>query len=228
MSTKPRQLAADRPGPETGSSTVTVSRLFHESHRQLQRQFDTGRLADRIEERLVRDHITPDDRAFIERMDMFFIATADAAGRPNCSYKGGDPGFVRILDESTLVFPNYDGNGMYLSMGNTLENSAVGLLFIDFENQKRLRVNGTARISPASSVAPAYPEAQFVVNVAVQQVFPNCPRYIHKMKKIESSKFVPRPAVRTPVPAWKRMDWACDVLAAGDPALARDDRPAQR
>jgi len=226
MSTKPNRTKADGSRSDSASSAATVSKLYHESHRRLQRQFDTQHLADRIEERLFREHITPDDRAFIERMDMFFIATADAAGRPNCSYKGGDPGFVRVLDEFTLVFPNYDGNGMYVSTGNTLENAHVGLLFIDFENQKRLRVNGTARIDPASSVTPAYPEAQFVVNVTVQQVFANCPRYIHKMKKVESSKFVPRPNARTPVPAWKRMQWACDVLPAGDPALTPDEAPS--
>jgi len=200
-----------------------MSKLFGESHRQLQRQFDTVRLADRIEERLFHEHISVDDRAFIERMDMFFLATADSSGRPNCSYKGGDPGFVRVLDEGTLVFPNYDGNGMYVSMGNAQENPHVGLLFIDFENQKRLRVNGTARILPASSIAPPYPEAQFIVRVSVRQVFPNCPRYIHKMRKIEPSKFIPRLQARTPVPAWKRMDWACDVLPSGDPALAPDE-----
>jgi predicted pyridoxine 5'-phosphate oxidase superfamily flavin-nucleotide-binding protein len=195
-----------------------MSKLFRDSHRKLQREFDTERLADRIEERLCRDHITADDQAFIERLDMFFLATADAAGRPNCSYKGGDPGFVRVLDERTLVFPNYDGNGMYLSMGNTSENSHVGMLFIDFENQKRLRVNGTAHRVAADSVEPPYTEAQFLVKVAVREVFPNCPRYIHKMQLAERSKFVPRPAVATPVPGWKRMDWACDVLPAGDPA----------
>ena len=195
-----------------------MSKLYSASHRRLQREFDTERLADRIEERLFRVQVTDDDRAFIQRMDMFFLATADAAGRPNCSYKGGDPGFVRVLDEHTLVFPNYDGNGMYLSMGNAAENAHVGLLFIDFENQKRLRVNGIARIGPAASVEPRYPEAQFVVRVAVQQVFPNCPRYIHKMQVVEHSQFVPRPAVATPIPAWKRMDWASDVLPAGDPA----------
>src|SRR5476651_1998019 len=167
-----------------------MSKLFGDSHRQLQRQFDTERLADRIEERLFREKITNDDRAFIERMDMFFLATADAAGRPNCSYKGGDTGFVRALDEFTLVFPNYDGNGMYPSMGNAVENAHVGLLFIDFENQKRLRVNGVAEIGTASSVDPPYPEAQFVVRVSVRQVFPNCPRYIHKMQRVEASKFV--------------------------------------
>ena len=200
-----------------------MSKLFGASHRQLQRQFDTQRLADRIEQRLFREQITDDDRAFIERMELFFLATADVAGRPNCSYKGGDPGFVRVIDPLTLVFPNYDGNGMYISMGNTVENPHVGLLFIDFENQKRLRVNGIAQMAAASSVDPPYPEAQFVVKVSVRQVFPNCPRYIHKMQRIESSKFVPRPTLRTPVPGWKRMDWACDVLPAGDPACLPEE-----
>jgi uncharacterized protein len=195
-----------------------MSGLFGESHRRLQREFDTERLANRIEERLLHDYISSDDRAFIERMDMFFLATADAAGRPNCSYKGGDPGFVRVADPHTLLFPNYDGNGMYLSMGNALENGHVGLLFIDFQNPKRLRVNGDARIVAAASVQPPYVEAQFLVQVTVREVFPNCPRYIHKMRTIERSTFVPRPAVATPVPGWKRMEWACDVLPAGDPA----------
>jgi uncharacterized protein len=202
-----------------------MSKLYHESHRLLQRQFDTERLADRIEQRLYREQLTEEDRVFIERMDMFFLATADAAGRPNCSYKGGNPGFVHVVDNSTLMFPNYDGNGMYLSMGNTRENPHVGLLFIDFENQKRLRVNGTAAIAPAAVADPPYTEAQFIVRVRVRQVFPNCPRYIHKMQRIEPSKFVPRPAVRTPVPGWKRMDWACDVLPVGDPALVKDELP---
>jgi predicted pyridoxine 5'-phosphate oxidase superfamily flavin-nucleotide-binding protein len=200
-----------------------MSTLFGESQRQLQREFDTERLADRIEERLFHTGISSDDRQFIECRDMFFLATADAAGRPNCSYKGGDPGFVRVLDTHTLVFPNYDGNGMYISMGNVTENAHVGLLFIDFENQRRLRVNGIARIEPADSLEPPYPEAQFIVKVTVQQVFPNCPRYIHKMQLVERSKFVPRPAQPTPVPGWKRTSWACDVLPAGDPARAPEE-----
>jgi len=200
-----------------------MSKLFGDSQRRLQRKFDTERLADRIEGKLFREQITPDDQAFIERMDMFFLATADAAGHPNCSYKGGDPGFVRVLDPHTLVFPNYDGNGMYISMGNAMENEHVGLLFIDFENQKRLRLNGIARIEAAAAITPAYPEAQFIVKVAVRQVFPNCPRYIHKMQLVERSKFVPRGSVKTPVPGWKRMEWACDVLPAGDPATLPDD-----
>ncbi len=189
-----------------------MSELYGESHRRLQHAFDTQRLADRIEERLVHAQITPEDQAFITRLDMFFLATADGQGRSNCSYKGGDPGFVRVVDPHTLVFPNYDGNGMYLSMGNTLENPEVGLLFIDFENRKRLRLNGTARIEPADSVEPPYVEAQFVVKVKVREVFPNCPRYIHRMQKVEASPFVPRAAVETPVPGWKTAEWSRDVL----------------
>lgn len=195
-----------------------MSKLFGENHRALQREFDTERLADRIEERLVHDHITPDDKEFIERLAMFFLATVDKTGQPSCSYKGGDPGFVRVFDPQTLVFPNYDGNGMYLSMGNACDNPAIGMLFIDFENRRRLRVNGTARIEAANAITPVYPEAQFVVKVTVRQVFPNCPRYIHKMQMLEPSPFVPHETMPTPTPNWKRSDWACDVLAKNDPA----------
>ena len=195
-----------------------MSKLFGASHRRLQREFDTERLADRIEARLFHEQLGDADRAFIERMDMFFLATADAEGLPNCSYKGGDPGFVRVVDEHTLAFPNYDGNGMYISMGNAAVNAHVGLLFIDFENQQRLRVNGLARIEPPASLEPAYPEAQFIVKVTVRQVFPNCPRYIHKLQLVERSRFVPRAAVPTPLAGWQRMAWASDVLPAADPA----------
>jgi predicted pyridoxine 5'-phosphate oxidase superfamily flavin-nucleotide-binding protein len=198
-----------------------MSELYHSGSRSLQDRFDTRRLADRLQERKVADVIDADDRAFIESMDMLFIATADEQGRPDCSYKGGDPGFVRVLDERTIAFPIYDGNGMYLSMGNLAVNPHVGLLFVDFtaERPSRLRVNGEAGIDPADPLAATYPGAQFVVRVQVAQVFPNCPRYIHRMALVERSRFVP-PADGSPapVPAWKRADWACDVLPAGDPA----------
>lgn len=197
-----------------------MSRLYQEPHRELQRQFDTVRLADRLEEVKYRTHITPEDRDFIERRDMFFLATADAQGRPNCSYKGGDPGFVRVLDQTTLVFPSYDGNGMYLSCGNARMNPNVGMLFIDFESPRRLRLNGTASLAPVDSLEPQYLGAQFIVRVKVREVFPNCPRYIHKYQLVERSQFVPRAGAPTPVPAWKRTDWAKDVLPDGDPARA--------
>jgi uncharacterized protein len=194
---------------------------YHRGSRRLQDRFDTRRLADRLDERFVRRAvIDADDRAFIERMDMFFLATADADGRPQCSYKGGDPGFVRVLDERTVAFPNYDGNGMYLSMGNLLVNPRVGMLFVDFtaERPSRLRLNGEATIDGHDELMAAWPGAQFVVRVAATQVFPNCPRYIHRYALVERSRFVPREQEPVPVPEWKRTDWACDVLPADDPA----------
>ena len=192
--------------------------VYHDGNRSWQDRFDTRRLADRIEERLVSATIDADDRAFIEARDMFFLATADEHGFPQCSYKGGDPGFVRVLDESTVAFPCYDGNGMFLSMGNVVANPHVGLLFVDFERPSRLRLNGIASIDADDPLVADYERAQFVVRVRATHVFPNCPRYIHKLELVERSRFVPRAACEPPVPDWKRRDWARDVLAAGDPA----------
>jgi predicted pyridoxine 5'-phosphate oxidase superfamily flavin-nucleotide-binding protein len=192
--------------------------LYSPAARELQDRFDTRRMADRIGERLVRDRIGDEDCAFIAARDMFFLATVDAHGRPSCSYKGGDPGFVRVVDPRTIAFPNYDGNGMYLSMGNVRETGHVGLLFIDFERARRLRLSGIASITDGDPLAAEYPEAQFIVRVAVTNVFPNCPRYVHRMTRVERSEFVPRTNCTTPVPNWKRSDWAADVLPAGDPA----------
>ena len=192
--------------------------LYHDGSRSLQDRFDTRRLADRLDEALVHDVIDENGRAFIERSDMFFLETADGDGRPNCSYKGGDPGFVRVVDEHTIAFPNYDGNGMYVSMGNVLKNPHVGLLLIDFENQWRMRLNGDASIDERDPLMDEYPEAQFIVRVRAREVFPNCPRYIHKYRLVERSTFVPRTACKTPVPDWKRGDWVADVLPEHDPA----------
>jgi uncharacterized protein len=198
-----------------------MSSPYHEGSRSLQDRFETRRLADRIDERFLSAAIIDaEDRAFIERMDMFFLATADADGRPQCSYKGGDPGFVRVLDAQTVAFPNYDGNGMYLSTGNVLVNPHVGMLFIDFVSARpsRLRLNGTASIDEHDELIGQYPGAQFIVRVSATQVFPNCPRYIHRMAPVERSRFVPRADRETPIPSWKRSDWACDVLPSNDPA----------
>ena len=195
-----------------------MSDTYHEAQRRLQDRFDTRRLADRLDERIVHDRIDDKQRAFIERLDMFFLATADAEGRPNCSYKGGDPGFVRVLDERTIAFPSWDGNGMYVSAGNLLANAHVGLLFIDFERQNRLRLNGLASIDERDPLLAEYQGAQLVVRVRVREVFPNCPRYIHKLQRVEASVYVPSPGCTPPVPDWKRSDLAHDVLPANDPA----------
>jgi predicted pyridoxine 5'-phosphate oxidase superfamily flavin-nucleotide-binding protein len=192
--------------------------LYNDSSRRLQDRFDTRRLADRIEERIVRDHIDDDDHAFIEARDMFFIASTDAEGQPQCSYKGGEPGFVRVLDERTIAFPIYDGNGMYLTAGNLIATGKVGLLFIDFEGRKRMRLNGIASVDDADPLLAEYPEAQLIVRVSATEVFPNCPRYIHEYRLVSRSRFVPKAECETPVPQWKQSEWAHDVLPENDPA----------
>jgi predicted pyridoxine 5'-phosphate oxidase superfamily flavin-nucleotide-binding protein len=202
--------------------------VYNDGSRGYQDRFDTRRLADRIDERLVRDWIDDDDRAFIEGCDMLFLATADTEGKPQCSYKGGDLGFVRVVDEHTVAFPNYDGNGMYLSAGNALVNPHVGLLFVNFEVRKRLRLNGVAEHVDDDPLLAEYPEAQFLWRVRATEVFPNCPRYIHQYKLVARSRFVPKSECRTPAPAWKTREWANDVLPAHDPALAPDAEIGER
>lgn len=190
--------------------------LYSPASRALQDLFDTRRLADRLADVKVHEQFTADDRAFIASLDMFFLATVDLAGQPTCSYKGGDPGFVTVVDDRTLAFPNYDGNGMYLSMGNVDATHRVGLLFIDFERQRRMRVDGTAELLGDDPLLARYPEAQFMVRVHAERIYPNCPRYIHKRQLVERSAFVPRPGATTPVPGWKEADWARDVLPRDD------------
>ncbi len=171
--------------------------------REVQDRFDTRRLADAITEKTIHDTLSAGDRAFIERMDMFFIASEGANGGLDCSYKGGEPGFVKVVDDRTIAFPNYDGNGQYLTAGNIIETGKVGLLFIDFQNQWRMRLNGTASIDFDDPMRAEWPEAQFVVRVKAEEIFPNCPRYIHKMEMVERSVFVPKAGCETPDPGWK-------------------------
>ena len=128
------------------------------------------------------------------------------------------PGFVFVIDERTIAFPNYDGNGMYLSAGNARVNHHVGLLFISFEARRRLRLNGIASQSDDDPLRGEWPEAQFVWRVQATEVFGNCPCYIHHYRLVERSRFVPRADCETPAPAWKSRNWAWDVLPAGDPS----------
>jgi uncharacterized protein len=196
--------------------------MYHENNRKLQDQFDTRRLADRLAEKLLRSMFNDEDRTFIESQRMFFLATTDADGFPDCSYKGGDPGFVRIIDKRTLVFPSYDGNGMFKSLGNILANPAVGLLFLNFEDGDRLRVNGTATVSSNEKDIAMFPGAQLLVRVTPHHIFPNCPRYIPKMQLVEPSPFVPRAGCSPPIPNWKKRPQYSDVLPSGDPARSED------
>ncbi|HSW05906.1 pyridoxamine 5'-phosphate oxidase family protein [Aquabacterium sp.] len=185
---------------------------YHDGMRRLQDRFDSRRLADRLDERLGRAAFTDDDRAFIESRALFFLASADEQGRPDCSYKGGAPGFVRVTAPDELAFPSYDGNGMFRSLGNVLVNPAVGLLFIDFESPRRLRVNGHATIAEDDPLRAEMPGAQLVVRVRAGRIFPNCPRYIHPVGASELSVYAPREGHTPPEPKWKSFDFVADVL----------------
>jgi len=189
---------------------------YHDGMRQLQDARETRPLADRLEQVTLHRTFTDEDRDFIQRCPMVFVATADQRGRPDCSYKGGLPGFVRVLDERTLAIPDYDGNGMYRTWGNVLVNAHVGLLFLDFESPKRIRVNGTARIDQADPLLSEFAGAVFLARVTADSIFPNCPRYIHKMQLLEYSAYAPRPKYTPPVPAWKTFDAFRDALPARD------------
>lgn len=204
---------------------------YHEGSRALQDRFDTRRLADHGAELLgFADEPVIDarTRAFVERMDMVFVGTADAQGRPHCSYKGGEPGFVRVVDERTLALPNYDGNGFYDSWGNVQVNPAVDLLFIDFTAASpwRLRIKGVATIDFDDPLLADYHEAQFVVRIRPTRIYPVCPRYVHRMALVERSRFVPQVDRGTPVAQWKldADDVPPEVLAADDPARAESER----
>jgi len=195
---------------------------YHAGMRRLQDRFDTRQLADRLDEKLGRTVFLDEDRAFIESRVLFFLATADAQGRPDGSYKGGDAGFVRVTGANELAFPNYDGNGMYRSLGNVMVNQAVALLFIDFEHPQRLRVNGVASLHFDDPLLESFAGAQFIVRVRAERIFPNCPRYIHTLRLVTPSPYVPRAGTVPPVPAWKRFEAFRDVLSRDDPARKPD------
>jgi uncharacterized protein len=183
-----------------------TSMLYHEGNRSLQDEFGSRRLSDRLEE-LSRSQFTEEDKSFIESCIYFFIATADASGRPDCSFKGGAPGFVRVTGPSELAFPDYDGNGMFKSLGNLAVNPHVGILFIAMHGSaRRLRVNGQGRIDRNDPLLGETVGAQLVVRVRADVIFPNCPRYIPAMTLNESSIYVPQPGVAPVEPAWKDFD----------------------
>ena len=217
----------------TEAAETDMSELYSDAHRAFQDLHDTRRLADRLEG-LAHGELDPNDRAFIESASFFFLSTVDEKGRPTVSYKGGPPGFVRIVGPATLVFPAYDGNGMFLSLGNIASTAQIGLLFINFEPARRLRIQGTAKVIP--NEGPCHcPGAAHLVHIAVEQAFVNCGRYIHNFATGSLSPHIPDEAGHQPFPAWKRIDVLADALpdrdkskldAAGGP-IALEDYPGE-
>jgi predicted pyridoxine 5'-phosphate oxidase superfamily flavin-nucleotide-binding protein len=187
--------------------------MYHEGNRELQDAFGSRALADRLEEKLKRERFTPDDAAFIEGAGFFFLATADAEGRPDCSFKGGPAGFVRVVAPDLMVFPDYDGNGMFKSLGNIAANPHVGLLFIAVgDTPKRLRVNGRAEIVRDDPEMTRIPGAQLLVKVTPEAIFPNCPRYIPKLQLIEDSPYLPKASEPPLEPRWKSFEIFAGVV----------------
>ncbi len=190
-----------------------MNALYGTTHRQLQDEYGTRHLADRLAA-MAHAVFEPPERAFIEAATMLFLSTVDAQGQPTVSYKGGAPGFVRFSGASELVFPSYDGNGMFLSLGNVAATARVGLLFIDFARPHRLRVHGLARLSREADDLALYPGADCVVRVEAHEIFINCGRYIHDGAKL--SRHLPDTQGRQPFPAWKRINVFADALPRGD------------
>ncbi len=199
-----------------------MSEIYDENHLKLQTEFETDKLAATVENIIVHDEVMDDDKAFIESRDMFFLSTIDTGGKPTVSYKGGDPGFIRVVDNKTLAFPSYDGNGMFLSMGNISGNGSVGILFIDFENPHRLRLQGEASVDKNDPLMSEYEEADMIVRVNVSKIWKNCPRYIHKYVKEAASAFVPRTDCDTPMPDWKKLDKIQPILPSKDQGKAEE------
>lgn len=199
-----------------------MSRLFGNQHRELQDAFGTRQLADRIEEIACVTEFSDEAKAFIEAQDMFFLATTDHNGRPTVSYKGGEAGFVKVIDAQTLVFPSYDGNGMYMSMGNAALNREVGLLFISFEKPHRIRVQGTATVMRDDPLMAQFPGAELLVRVTLSEMWQNCPRYIHRYQKLEPSRYVPKAECETPMAGWKHIDIVQDVISEEEKKKAQE------
>ncbi|MGI9595620.1 MAG: pyridoxamine 5'-phosphate oxidase family protein [Acidimicrobiales bacterium] len=193
-----------------------MSSFYTESSRRLQQQFDTVALADRLEAAIITEELSEPDQQFVSERDFFFLSTVDEAGFPTVSHKGGDLGLVTVVDSRTLAFPSYDGNGMYLSMGNIDATAKIGMLFVDFVKPTRLRVQATATVDDDDELMAAYPGAQLIVRARIVAAFGNCPRYVHRHQRVETSRYVPDAEGEAPLAPWKRIDLLQDVIPDAD------------
>lgn len=198
-----------------------MSDLYGQQHIALQKILDTEKLSDAIKSSIVVNELTDEHKGFIESRDFFFLTTIDHRGYPTCSYKGGSVGFIKALDNKTLVFPSYDGNGMFLSMGNISANPKMGMLFIDFETPQRVRVHGEAKVDVNSHLLSEFPGAELIVTINITEAFVNCPRYIHKYQRISTSKYAPKKDCVAPLAQWKRIDNLQESLPERDKHLAQ-------
>jgi predicted pyridoxine 5'-phosphate oxidase superfamily flavin-nucleotide-binding protein len=195
--------------------------FYTPAQRRLQDEFETRRLADLLIEAIITVELSAQQTEFIHGRNMFFLSTVDEDGFPSSSYKGGKAGFVRVPSPRTLVFPAYDGNGMFMSLGNIEARAKVGLLFIDFLKPRRLRVRGEARLLRDGPMLKSYPGAKAAVEVSIERVWQNCPRYVHRRQLLEHSPYVPAADGSAKLAMWKRIDVVQDVLTDADRAEAQ-------
>lgn len=195
---------------------TTPDDFYTDSQRKLQSDNGHDKLAVAVVHAIVRDELEDIHIDYIESRDYFFLSTVNADGEPTVSYKGGPVGLVQVVGENRLAFPNYDGNGMWLSMGNIDAAAKIGMLFMDFVTPWRIRVQGDAKLSKDPELMARFPGSNMVVDVAVTRVFQNCARYIHKHTRVEASPYVPDKEGKQPYPAWKRIDKIQDHLHPDD------------
>ncbi|WP_149537266.1 pyridoxamine 5'-phosphate oxidase family protein [Siccirubricoccus phaeus] len=194
-----------------------MSRLFHAGNRALQDRFDGRRVADALEARRRVAGFLPEHVAMIEAAPFFFLATA-AEGAVDCSFKGGPPGFVRVTGPAELEWPDYDGNSMYLSLGNIAVSPSIGMLFLPTDGRSlRLRLRGQAALVEDAARIAAIPGARRLVRVAVTDIFPNCPRYMPGFGQATPSPYLPGPDGSAPAPEWKGRDYIRPLLPKDDP-----------
>jgi len=153
----------------------------------------------------------------IQSSKFFFIASS-WKGYIDCNIKSGDPGFVKIVKDRVIEYPEYDGNSMYRTAGNILKNPNVALLFVNFDGKsRRIRINGHASIHRDAQSLKKHYGAKFVVRIKCE-IYPNCPRYIPNLEDKELSVHIPREGkIVPPAPEWKERDYIRDILPKDDP-----------
>jgi uncharacterized protein len=189
---KERQFASKEGSPNAGPPRG-VPQAGPRGEHILQQQYGTTERASQFYDNQVSDKLTPKMIEFIGRMEMAFIATSDAAGDCDCSFRAGEAGFLRVLDERTIAYPDFRGNGVMASLGNMLENPHVGILMIDFTRDLiGLHVNGAVEIVTASylqELDQGLPEpaanlarrpVQWVL-MRVSEAFIHCSKHIPKL-----------------------------------------------
>ncbi|NOS98238.1 MAG: pyridoxamine 5'-phosphate oxidase family protein [Methylotenera sp.] len=199
-----------------------MDNFYGEQNRSFQDKFGTRKMADLLKEVIFNNEFDEDNKTFIESLSSFFLTTIDHQGRPTVSHKGGDAGYIKIIDKNTLIFPSYNGNGMYLSMGNLNANAQIGLLFISFETPRRVRMQGVATISKDPALLALYKEADMIVSVKLTDLWINCPRYVPKYERVRESRYTPRTDIETPLAGWKQIDGVEAALGDGDLAKKKN------